>query len=118
MVEPLLPRFAHTLVSAVDASIRALRVFDPLDLGVAGLLDEFGQHRQEGVLVYSAAGGDHGFHKLDVLLRHPRPSIPSAGAVGKRPLQCFELGLPLGWCRFAAGVESAVCATASRESGS
>lgn len=36
LVEPLLPRFAHAVVPAVDAGIGPLRVFVPLDLGITG----------------------------------------------------------------------------------
>src|SRR5262249_28172018 len=43
LVEPLLERLAHAIVTAVDTSIGPLWVFVPLDLGIAHLRDELGQ---------------------------------------------------------------------------
>ena len=87
LVEPSLEGFAHAVVTAVDTGIGPLRVFVPLDLGIAGLGDQLGQRREQCLLVHVRAGCEEPLHELDVLLRHRSRSIASMSEDAK-----FALG--------------------------
>ena len=79
VLKPSLPGFANARVPPVDAPVGALWIFHPLDVRVAGLLDQGRQSREQRFLVEAVRSCKEPGEEVHVLLRHRPPSIPRMG---------------------------------------
>ena len=78
-------RFTHAAVTPVDTCISPLRVFVPLDVGIAALGNQLRQHREQCLLVHRACC-EKALYQVHVLLRHRPRSIPHKEAPAGVPI--------------------------------